>query len=274
MNSIGEVFSLERFENTRALLIRCKDIEHGHNQTWIAEQKTGIWQPRNRIAEVETVIVLIDADDVKSSGVTEVWAGRLTGFKVSREDAPKGFYHVDYFERVGLTKRVGLKSFCANYCEAPQPQPIYLQAKGNERVSANAQILEQFIDDFRPEFSGEKEVGQPGGFTADCVHGRVVTALHKFLKDENSSRRFTNRSRFDLLMQEPDGSRTLFEVKTSADSQSIYTGVGQLIMYNQLASASKKVLVLPGEAYKWKSKLAAANTDLWTYIDAGSSFQR
>jgi len=273
VDSIGEVFAIPRFSETCAALIRCTHIEHGLNQMWLKQNRTGIWNKSSREASLQTIIVLIDANDVINSGVVEVWAGRFECFQKSPEHAPKGFYKVDEFELVGLTNKKGLRSFCSGYCKGPNSAPVYLEANGNEALDLRLSSNRPFVNDFRPEFSGEKDVVLPGSFTADCVHGRVVTALYKRLKEQNPSRKFNNRNRFDLLMEEPDGTRVLFEVKTSHDSQSVYTGVGQLSMYNLLAGAHRKTLVLPQEGIIWRNRLQGVDTGLWTYGKEGETFQ-
>jgi hypothetical protein len=273
MNSIGEVFEHPRFSKTNAALIRCTHVESGANRDWLKKHKTGIWNQSAREDWLQTIIVLIDTDDVKTSGIVEIWAGRFARFQASRRDAPKGFYHVDYFELVGVTKKKGLRQFCSGYCAGPNSGLVYLEDYRTRTLGENSPDVKSIVDDFRAEYSGEKDVVQPGIYTADCVHGRVVTALFERLKAQNPLRRFNNRNRFDLLMEEPDGMRTLFEVKTRHDTQSVYTGVGQLSMYNLIARAQKRALVLPKGGHIWRHRLKDVGTDLWTYSGEGASFE-
>lgn len=100
---------------------------------------------------------------------------------------------------------------------------------------------------FTPEFSGRRKAYQAGGWVrSTATHGKVVTALHAVLK----ARGFTayNDQRRDLFLYERGATACLFEVKTDIGTNSIYKGVGQLLLH--AASDRGKptcVLVVPND---------------------------
>ena len=104
-------------------------------------------------------------------------------------------------------------------------------------------------------FSGENGdigTGTGGGsdpITIDRLHGRVVNALHAQLKRHKIVT--TNATalcmRPDLyLPRKGGGMDILFEVKASSDTQSWFTGIGQLVVYGSgFQPAPMRVLVVP-----------------------------
>ena len=268
MDSLEELFALPRYTGTLAALVRCTNVTSGFNQRWMKQNKTGTWPYDPTKRKPQTIIVLIDSDDVKVDGVVEIWAGRFKKWTSDRKNSEshRGFFHVDCFEKIGITSKVGLQEFCAPYCKGPQPVPVYLQSNGSEVQNSSVRPSAIDIkDDFSPEFSGEKEGGSPGKYTANCTHGKIITALHGLLKQERQNCKITNRSFFDLLVEDEDKCRTLFEVKSNDATQSVYTGIGQLSIYNLKAQAQKGILVLPNVGLRWKPQLENLNIQLWTY---------
>jgi hypothetical protein len=101
------------------------------------------------------------------------------------------------------------------------------------------------------------------------LHDKVAVALEKILAPNKCKYDQHN----DLIVCGKNGRPlVLYEIKTAATSQSVYTGVGQL-MLNACANspAPKRVLVLPGDlnantsdaiksigieilSYRWKGK--------------------
>jgi hypothetical protein len=80
---------------------------------------------------------------------------------------------------------------------------------------------------------GKRRSYKPKRVYAKVDHGKVVTALNK----EYSGKGRTYKSRAVDLAVEQKSRALLFEVKTGADPQSIYTAIGQLSVH---ASPTKK----------------------------------
>lgn len=96
--------------------------------------------------------------------------------------------------------------------------------------------------EYRPEFSGRKTYRRTEAeVEAEWRHGTVVAALHAGLKELGITGR-KDQAR-DLFLVEDGLSTVLFEVKTSTDTQSIYTAVGQLYWHSE--AATRKIAVLP-----------------------------
>ena len=100
---------------------------------------------------------------------------------------------------------------------------------------------------FNPEFHGKKKGHRSGALEYDSFHGLVVNTLaEKFTTaTRGSQRRVFNTSRIDLGIEIGGHLRHLYEVKSSADSQAIYTGTGQLMLHSPQGNNVTKNLVLP-----------------------------
>lgn len=100
---------------------------------------------------------------------------------------------------------------------------------------------------FDPEFSGRKSGKRRSSFEYDTYHGLVVSALEQKYKREHvmDKHKTFNTQMIDLGIQADGRTKHIFEVKSSSDRQSIYSGIGQLILHSSGSSAIKKTLVLP-----------------------------
>ncbi|MXP72842.1 hypothetical protein [Pseudomonas aeruginosa] len=104
-------------------------------------------------------------------------------------------------------------------------------------------LLSAYVD----EFSGETKSTQPVmSGTRVVKHGAIVSALYKALGGGGNLR----KSQAIDLAALRNGSVDLFEVKTSASTQSIYTAVGQLLIHGEAIKARlglkvRRYLVLP-----------------------------
>jgi hypothetical protein len=100
---------------------------------------------------------------------------------------------------------------------------------------------------FNPEFHGKKKGHRSGALEYDSFHGLVVNTLaEKFsTATRGGQRRVFNTSRIDLGIEIGGHLRHLYEVKSSADSQAIYTGTGQLMLHSPQGNSVTKNLVLP-----------------------------
>lgn len=107
-------------------------------------------------------------------------------------------------------------------------------------------VLEKIKFTFNEEFSGTKEYkGRRGNVTATVNHGLVVNTLKMELESRNLL--LANDVQRDLFIYNQSGTiETVFEVKTSMHSQSIFTAIGQLFVNNaRLNPLPKLVFVIP-----------------------------
>lgn len=99
---------------------------------------------------------------------------------------------------------------------------------------------------FSSEFSGKRKIGAKAAAKAFVSHGLVVDSLKVYV-DEYGPEGFTyNTQKIDLALEVDQVLQRIYEVKTSTDSQSIYTAVGQLYMHSAGAEDIEKWMVLPG----------------------------
>lgn len=99
---------------------------------------------------------------------------------------------------------------------------------------------------FSSEFKGQKKVKAKQAFEANVSHGLVVDHLKQFI-DQSILGSFTfNTQKIDLALEIDDLLVRIYEVKTSTDTQSIYTAVGQLFMHTAGSENIERWLVIPG----------------------------
>jgi len=97
---------------------------------------------------------------------------------------------------------------------------------------------------FNKEFAGEKEVKQRERSIAICDHGLIVNEYKRILEQKGEI--VANDRERDLYIISKDRINTVFEFKTNYDRQSIYTGIGQLLLNNRIFNpAPRMVLSLP-----------------------------
>jgi hypothetical protein len=94
--------------------------------------------------------------------------------------------------------------------------------------------LDVALNGYYDEFIGKTIISRAAQVTMNCRHGTVVKAL----RDELKSRGEQFKSVAMDLVVETDKEVFLYEVKTGSDSQSIYTGIGQL--YFHAAALTRK----------------------------------
>ncbi|TDF62228.1 hypothetical protein [Cupriavidus sp. L7L] len=102
------------------------------------------------------------------------------------------------------------------------------------------------LKDYFKEFTGERKSYKPKRIYSKSNHGKIVEALRNELLDEGEA--FKSRE-IDLVVEQKKRA-LLFEVKTAADTQSVYTAIGQLSVH---ASPARKftgkdvvqIIVLP-----------------------------
>ncbi|EOG7704959.1 hypothetical protein ACLINR_004494 [Vibrio parahaemolyticus] len=98
---------------------------------------------------------------------------------------------------------------------------------------------------FSSEFSGKKKVKPSASAEANVIHGYIVDQLKVFVEENYENSVVFNTQKIDLAIDLKGSITTIFEVKTSPDTQSIYTAVGQLFMHGVGIPDVNKVIVLP-----------------------------
>jgi len=98
---------------------------------------------------------------------------------------------------------------------------------------------------FSFESCGESTIPIKGPKHMKRIHGKVVNELYNILSDEYGERNLYNNQLIDLAVTEDGNLIKIFEVKTKNDSQSIYTGIGQLLFHSGANSEVEKILLLP-----------------------------
>jgi hypothetical protein len=87
--------------------------------------------------------------------------------------------------------------------------------------------LDVALSGYYDEFVGKTIIRRAAQVTMNCRHGSVVKALREKLKDIGEQYKSVA---MDLVVV-TESQVLLFEVKTGSDSQSIYTGIGQLYFH-------------------------------------------
>lgn len=98
---------------------------------------------------------------------------------------------------------------------------------------------------FSSEFNGKKKVKSKASTEANVVHGYVVDQLKLFVEQNFKNTVVFNTQKIDLAIELDGEITTIFEVKTSIDTQSIYTAVGQLFMHGNGIPNVSRIIVLP-----------------------------
>lgn len=128
-----------------------------------------------------------------------------------------------------------------------------LKSNGKERrhsarqgPSKQSQKLAAKLREYFDEFSGKRRTGRGTKSVADCYHGKVIRAI----RDGFDGCKVLKSVAIDLTVV-TSRRAFLFEAKTSTDTQSIYTAIGQLAVHgHQIAAIATsvpivKVIVLP-----------------------------
>ncbi len=126
---------------------------------------------------------------------------------------------------------------------------------GNEAKTTIAEPLEKIKHSFNEEFVGTKEYKhRKGKVSATANHGLVVNNLKKRI--EEMGLLVANDQQRDLYIYNKKAKiESVFEVKTSLKSQSIFTAVGQLFVNNaRLNPQPRLIYVIPEKPNKNLSK--------------------
>ena len=152
-------------------------------------------------------------------------------------DSPTMIDEIDVFSSEFRRAARAIKAEATKAAAAQKPAP--------RRVSIT---LSDKLRDYFDEFSGERMTGGQGSSLAHCHHGAVVRAIGDAFKDATD---ILKSQAIDLTVILGKNAY-LFEVKTSSDSQSVYTALGQLSAHAPVVAEFAphktvvKVMVLPG----------------------------
>ncbi len=94
------------------------------------------------------------------------------------------------------------------------------------------------------EFSGRK-TGGGDRFTYESRHGDIVHALLDWVPSQGIVGEIQKSVLVDLAVRHHGELVTVFEVKSSADRQSLYTAIGQLMVHSANAEGVQRYLVIP-----------------------------
>ena len=126
-----------------------------------------------------------------------------------------------------------------------------------------------FNNSFSPEFFGTKKGTRSSDLEYESFHGKVVNELAKYLESNFTlDARVFNTKAIDLGVELDGQPFQIFEVKSSAESQSIYTGIGQLIFHSSNWPDLKKFLVIPtmGNSEELQRIMSVLNISLIGYF--------
>lgn len=230
----------------------------GHNRCW---NGFGLVMP-----EEARVLPLVVEINVPWEGVNRTIGGVFL-------QGPRGEVYVGHRGRIGGGRKgVGKAAFWARYHEQKQDvlddDPVIVLGKiGSPKLPADIAAFVRTVDeikraatgsgdpgdpeesdlDFRPEFEGTKRVEVSNRIEAQCHHGIIVRQLRDALSQLGWSAG-NDRARDLVARPSPKAPPVTFEVKTDTSSQSLFTGVGQIVMHARpSATGNAGVLVVPDD---------------------------
>jgi len=135
---------------------------------------------------------------------------------------------------------------------------------------SDSDSLTKGIPPFTPEFEGTRKPRRSKSIEANCFHGVVVRRLREDLQALGHA---NSNDKRDLFVFKTKSKRVthLFEVKTNTGTQSIYTAVGQLLLYGMSSRVPpRRILVVPNEPRSiTRQKLKRLNINILVYRRQG-----
>lgn len=118
--------------------------------------------------------------------------------------------------------------------------------RAGETSSQNFKNRETQLVAYYAEARGRRKGKRSADFDYVSRHGEVVEALHEWRKSNGlvESNKLTKNILIDLGVSEGSSLREVYEVKTSAARQNVYTAIGQLIVHGS-SDDCKRYIVLP-----------------------------
>lgn len=118
-------------------------------------------------------------------------------------------------------------------------------------TAADFSDLSDFV--YTDEHSGQSVTERNDPVVRERTHGIVVNALAQELQNRNI--KIGNDRNRDLFIHSRGQIKTLFEIKTSSSTQSLYSAVGQLLLYSiPIGGEVKIIAVLPDKLSKSVTK--------------------
>lgn len=115
--------------------------------------------------------------------------------------------------------------------------------------SRHIEGIEECIS-FKPEFYGLITGKRKSYFEYESNHGMIVNALEQWISKKLPPNYKTfNNKLIDLAVFNNKQTVRIYEVKTTSDTQAIYTGIGQLMFHSGGNNYIEKILVLPESKY-------------------------
>jgi hypothetical protein len=142
--------------------------------------------------------------------------------------------------------------------------------------SKNYEVNDSGLKFFSSEFSGTKLLSGREEGVATVEHGVIVNYLKDWAEERFPNQVIYNTQKVDLAIENSGVLEHIFEIKTSLDTQSIYTAVGQLFMHTAGKSNVLKWIVLPESGCKNELieclKLLGLRVLLFNVIDGVTKF--
>ena len=270
LNSIQDVFEHPYLKGaTRTALFRLKSESNSE----LIQQGITRWWPIAKLnrTNFDSIILLHNSEETK---LVEVWAGLYTGDYEVNEQKDLSLKVHNGFKLIGKTTKIGLNKFCDKQIG---DKVTYIDCSTASNKTQNNQPVQKFTAKFNPEFSGKKEVILPKAYSADSNHGNALNAMADWLASIKYSNLDNCGGDWDLLALNNKQNLCLFELKSSADTTSVYTAIGQLFIYSQkiYKKPDKKIIVLPDDraSYVWRRLLKHLEIDILFYKKTATTFE-
>jgi hypothetical protein len=117
--------------------------------------------------------------------------------------------------------------------------------EASEGKLTREQRLGRKMLDFIPEWHGKRKGRRRSILYYESYHGAVVNALADKFKSQRITGSVFNTQLIDLGVEQSGELVEIYEVKSSVDRQSVYSGVGQLIVHSEGDASVRKFLVVP-----------------------------
>jgi hypothetical protein len=143
-----------------------------------------------------------------------------------------------------------------------------LVRSGNLKTSDFRKEVEEY-ERFSPEFSGRKK-GQKGGtFDYISYHGDIVNVLYEFREaNKGVDDKVLSTQLIDLYVKRGGRIAEIYEVKTGAERQALYTALGQLVVHSGGDPAVRRIILLPKEEIlpdDIAAAIKAVNIGIWRF---------
>ena len=125
----------------------------------------------------------------------------------------------------------------------------YATTSYDEKIarSQSRKVTKEKAKYFSSEFSGRRELPAKAKHSGEAVvnHGLVVDSLKLHIEKAYPDAFVYNTQKIDLALETNGVLSRIYETKTSTDTQSVYTAVGQLFMHTANSLDVEKWIVLP-----------------------------